>query len=117
MEEGPRSQGFVAPGQGTQSPDREESQRTRVTHKPPNPHQICLLESIALVGRIVASIICLIWWILLSAGVCAESGRVPILIDTDIGDDIDDAFALVLALASPELDVRGVTTVVGDAHT
>jgi inosine-uridine nucleoside N-ribohydrolase len=40
-----------------------------------------------------------------------------VLIDTDIGDDIDDALALALALASPELDVRGVTTVAGDAHT
>ena len=26
----------------------------------------------------------------------------PVLIDTDIGDDIDDALALALALASPE---------------
>src|SRR5262249_17841594 len=43
--------------------------------------------------------------------------KVPILLDTDIGDDIDDAFALALALASPEIDLRGVTTVSGDAHT
>jgi purine nucleosidase len=43
--------------------------------------------------------------------------RVPILLDTDIGDDIDDALALALALASPEIDLRGVTTVGGDAHT
>jgi inosine-uridine nucleoside N-ribohydrolase len=35
----------------------------------------------------------------------------PILLDTDIGSDIDDAFALALILASPELDLRGVTTV------
>ncbi len=35
----------------------------------------------------------------------------PVLIDTDFGSDIDDAYALALALASPELDVRGVTTV------
>ncbi len=41
----------------------------------------------------------------------------PVVIDTDIGDGIDDAFALALALSSPELDVRGVTTVGGDAHT
>src|SRR5437899_5386280 len=40
-----------------------------------------------------------------------------VLLDTDIGDDIDDAFALALALRSPELDLRGVTTVHGDAHT
>ena len=34
-----------------------------------------------------------------------------IILDTDIGDDIDDAFALVLCLASPEVELLGVTTV------
>lgn len=34
-----------------------------------------------------------------------------IIIDTDIGDDIDDAEAIVLALKSPEVEVLGVTTV------
>lgn len=34
-----------------------------------------------------------------------------IIIDTDIGDDIDDAFAIAYAMASPELDVLGITTV------
>jgi purine nucleosidase len=43
--------------------------------------------------------------------------KTPVLIDTDIGDDIDDALALALALASPELEVRGITTVHGDSHT
>ena len=38
----------------------------------------------------------------------------PVLIDTDIGDDIDDALALAFALHSPELDVRAITTVFGD---
>jgi inosine-uridine nucleoside N-ribohydrolase len=47
----------------------------------------------------------------------AERRPVPVLIDTDIGDEMDDAFALALALVSPELDVRGVTTVGGDAWT
>ncbi len=37
-----------------------------------------------------------------------------IIIDTDIGTDVDDAVALVLALKSPELDIQGVTTVYGD---
>jgi inosine-uridine nucleoside N-ribohydrolase len=37
--------------------------------------------------------------------------RVPVLLDTDIGTDIDDAFALGFILASPELDLRGITTV------
>src|SRR5438045_2746972 len=43
--------------------------------------------------------------------------KVPILLDTDIGDDLDDALALALTLQSPEIDLRGVTTVAGDAHT
>jgi purine nucleosidase len=37
-----------------------------------------------------------------------------ILIDTDIGDDIDDAYALALALKSPELNLKAVTTVFGN---
>ena len=40
----------------------------------------------------------------------------PILLDTDIGSDIDDAFALALVLRSPELDLVGVTTVSGDTQ-
>ena len=39
-----------------------------------------------------------------------------VVIDTDIGDDIDDAFALGLALQSPELKVLGVTTAFGDTE-
>jgi purine nucleosidase len=39
---------------------------------------------------------------------------IPIVIDTDIGSDPDDALALVLAVASPEVDLRGVTIVSGD---
>lgn len=37
-----------------------------------------------------------------------------VVIDTDIGDDIDDAFAVGLALTSPELKVLGVTTAFGN---
>jgi len=37
--------------------------------------------------------------------------KIPVVIDTDIGADIDDAFAIAFALASPELDLRGITTV------
>ncbi len=39
-----------------------------------------------------------------------------VIIDTDIGDDIDDAFALALALRSPELRILGVTTTFGDTE-
>jgi inosine-uridine nucleoside N-ribohydrolase len=39
-----------------------------------------------------------------------------IIVDTDIGDDVDDAFALALAVQSPELQVLGVTTTFGDTE-
>lgn len=47
------------------------------------------------------------------------SRNVPekIIIDTDIGDDIDDAFAVALALRSPEVQILGVTTTFGDTQT
>ncbi|HTD53833.1 MAG TPA: nucleoside hydrolase [Silvibacterium sp.] len=37
-----------------------------------------------------------------------------VIIDTDIGDDIDDAFAVGLAVQSPEFKILGVTTAFGD---
>src|SRR4029077_17486702 len=39
---------------------------------------------------------------------------VRIIIDTDVGDDVDDAFALGLALNSPEVKILGITTAWGD---
>src|SRR5215472_7022688 len=49
--------------------------------------------------------------------VAAERSERPpsrIILDTDIGDDIDDAFALALAFESPEIRVIGVTTAWGN---
>jgi len=50
-----------------------------------------------------------------------QSARDPVaekvIIDTDIGDDVDDAFALALAVKSPELQILGVTTTFGDTET
>lgn len=40
----------------------------------------------------------------------------PIILDTDIGTDVDDAFALALILRSPELELLGVTTASGDTR-
>ena len=40
--------------------------------------------------------------------------KIKIIIDTDIGDDIDDAYAVALALSCRELDVLGITTVYGN---
>jgi purine nucleosidase len=45
-----------------------------------------------------------------------DSPKHLVLLDTDIGDDIDDALALALALRSPEIELLGVTTVFGDTR-
>ena len=42
--------------------------------------------------------------------------KTPIILDCDIGTDIDDTFAVALTVLSPELDLRGVTTVSGDTQ-
>jgi len=39
-----------------------------------------------------------------------------VILDTDIGDDIDDAFALALALDSLEIYLLGITTTYGDTE-
>src|SRR5260370_38351719 len=52
------------------------------------------------------------------AAVCAaQSAPEKIIIDTDIGDDVDDAFAVALALRSPEVQILGITTSFGDTET
>jgi purine nucleosidase len=56
----------------------------------------------------------ILFWIVVAGG-CQEP--VPIILDTDIGGDIDDALALALALQSPEIDVRAVTTVSDDTES
>ncbi len=39
-----------------------------------------------------------------------------IILDTDIGTDVDDALALAVLLGSHEVDLVGITTVYGDVH-
>lgn len=56
--------------------------------------------------------LCLV--LLLTAISAACAGRQKVILDTDIGDDIDDAYALTLALHSPEFEILGVTTAWGD---
>jgi purine nucleosidase len=61
---------------------------------------------------------------LLSSSVCAQTNAPAvrpgaaekIIIDTDIGSDIDDAFAVGLALHSPEFKILGLTSAWGDTH-
>jgi inosine-uridine nucleoside N-ribohydrolase len=43
-----------------------------------------------------------------------KSDKIPVILDTDIGSDIDDTWALVQLLHCPELDVRLVVSDTGD---
>ena len=59
-------------------------------------------------------------WIAIPAGAqsaASEAKPQLVWVDTDIGDDIDDAFALGLILRSPELKVVGISTAFGDTET
>jgi inosine-uridine nucleoside N-ribohydrolase len=51
-----------------------------------------------------------------SSATSQTAPREKVIIDTDIGDDIDDAFAVALALHSPELEILGITTTFGDTE-
>ncbi|MHB9134017.1 MAG: nucleoside hydrolase [Armatimonadota bacterium] len=44
-----------------------------------------------------------------------QSERIPILLDTDIGTDIDDAVCLAYLLRQPRCELLGITTVTGEA--
>ena len=60
---------------------------------------------------------CVAFCLLPVLGLASGSGVAEkIIIDTDIGDDVDDAFALALAVKSPELQILGVTTAFGDTE-
>lgn len=37
-------------------------------------------------------------------------GKIKVIINTDLGDDVDDSVAIALALNSPEIEVMGITT-------
>jgi inosine-uridine nucleoside N-ribohydrolase len=64
--------------------------------------------------KAISLLFLLTWPITLSGAVPTK--KIPILVDTDIGTDIDDAFALALVARSPELELLGVTTVSGDTE-
>jgi purine nucleosidase len=58
-------------------------------------------------------------WLLCVLGLAGPAlGQItaPVIFDTDIGTDIDDAYALAALLHRPELELLGVTTVSSDAR-
>src|SRR6266851_5732838 len=80
-------------------------------------------------SKLAAILVCLVGYtILIPPHFCrAQSFQTPtlpqkappekVILDTDIGDDIDDAFAVALAVRSPELQILGITTTFGDTET
>lgn len=75
-------------------------------------------------GRVRFSIVAVLF-LLVIGPVCPAQTQKPaqvpsapekVIIDTDIGDDIDDAFAIALALRCPELEILGISTTFGDTE-
>lgn len=54
--------------------------------------------------------LCVLAWGCAASPLVAAERKLPVILDTDIGDDIDDTWALALLLKSPELDLKLVTT-------
>ncbi len=48
------------------------------------------------------------------SGPVGKNGKIAVILDTDICDDIDDTWALAMLLQSPEFDIKLITTAVGD---
>ena len=46
----------------------------------------------------------------------SSPGPVPVILDTDIGGDIDDTWALLMLLGSPQLDLKLIVTAVDDTE-
>ncbi|MFI5379978.1 MAG: nucleoside hydrolase [Tepidisphaerales bacterium] len=46
----------------------------------------------------------------------AQPAKIPVVLDTDIGDDIDDTWALAMLLHHPQFDLKLVTTTHGSAE-
>ena len=55
-------------------------------------------------------------WLAIAGCFSAYAQQQKVIIDTDIGDDIDDVFAVGLALSSPELRILGITSAWGDTE-
>ena len=66
--------------------------------------------------NLIAALIPLLCILAGPASVSPAAEKIPVIFDTDIGDDIDDTWALVMLLKSPPFDVKMVTTTYGKAE-
>jgi inosine-uridine nucleoside N-ribohydrolase len=70
-------------------------------------------QRIEILGLRLNLVLALLWACGCGTPVFATPRPIPVILDTDIGGDIDDAWALSFLLASPELDVK---LIVSDSH-
>jgi len=73
-----------------------------------------MLETSSRRRKAILSLVITVLALTLSLAAPPARAADPVIIDTDIGDDIDDAFALALAASDPRLNVLGVATAWGD---
>lgn len=67
--------------------------------------------------RSVSGVVAIAWLLAMPAAFAKDAEKAmatPVIFDTDIGTDIDDAYALAALIHRPELELLGVTTVSGD---
>src|SRR5260370_107547 len=123
----PQLEGLAPPGVGGRGPSARPNFHMEFcsSHSGPCPYDLKLLRVSKFATILISIVVCTI---LIDSPLClAQSSSSPalpekflpekVIIDTDIGDDIDDAFAIALALRSPELQILGITTTFGDTET
>ena len=59
--------------------------------------------------RAVKSVVQSVILLLMTLDLAAAPSKQKIILDCDLGGDIDDAFAIALVLTSPEFEVLGIT--------
>ncbi len=65
-------------------------------------------------GILVIFLVTVIFTVSSIALAAAPAKKIPVIFDTDICDDIDDTWALVMLLQSPEFDIKLITTAVNN---
>lgn len=55
-------------------------------------------------------VLCVVAYIAITGCSTHQDHRVPVIIDADTANEVDDLFALVRAMLAPELDLRGITS-------
>ena len=66
----------------------------------------------------VTILVAILFLAIVSGASASQSSRkIPAIFDTDICDDIDDTWALAFLLQCPELDVKLITTELGDSES